>query len=416
MARIRTVKPEFWEDEAIGLISFGARLLFLACFNFADDEGLMRWTPDYLKASVFMYDKEVTTEQVETFMGELASAGLVIPYKGGKSQQRLGWILNFLKHQRINRPQPSKLPPPGLQQQAIRQAYRHRDHDICHLCHKLIDDLPTPLNYGEDDSLVLSLDHILVQSRGGSDYPSNIKSAHLACNKGKGTRDSESFTPKSVDDARLVVNTSVNHSVNEDMNDSSLELEEIEGEKSAHLACNKRKGTRDSESFTPPNTSVNHSVNKGMNDSSPEWKGREVEGKGMKGEVKAPPENFHPLQHAARLAEMIGLPQTTTNMRTVSEAIRSEAQFTGRTMEAVCETLAAKIRDDRDEGIPIDKFYFEDAKWRNGNGKQSSAAQARPGIIKQNILDGITADARRRAQSDSAQREGGTGRRVSTRN
>jgi len=369
MARIRTVKPEFWEDEAIGLISFGARLLFLACFNFADDEGLMRWTPDYLKASVFMYDKEVTTEQVETFMGELASAGLVIPYKGGKSQQRLGWILNFLKHQRINRPQPSKLPPPGLQQQAIRQAYRHRDHDICHLCHKLIEDLPTPLNYGEDDSLVLSLDHILVQSRGGSDYPSNIKSAHLACNKGKGTRDSESFTPKSVDDARLVVNTS-----------------------------------------------VNHSVNKGMNDSSPEGKGREVEGKGMEGEVKAPPENFHPLQHAARLAEMIGLPQTTTNMRTVSEAIRSEAQFTGRTMEAICETLAAKIRDDRDEGIPIDKFYFEDAKWRNGNGKQSSAAQARPGIIKQNILDGITADARRRAQSDSAQREGGTGRRVSTRN
>jgi hypothetical protein len=77
---------------------------------------------------------------------------------------------------------------------------------------------------------------------------------------------------------------------------------------------------------------------------------------------------------------MIGMPQTTTNNMTAAEAIRSEAQFTGRTMEAVCETMAAKIRDDRDEGIPIDKFYFEDAKWRR-NGKPNRHEQQRQQLL-----------------------------------
>jgi hypothetical protein len=130
-------------------------------------------------------------------------------------------------------------------------------------------------------------------------------------------------------------------------------------------------------------------------------------------EREAPPESFHPMQYAIKLLEMIGLPQTTTNCRTVAEAIRSEAQFTGREMEAVCETLAAKIRDDRDEGVPIDKFYFEDAKWRR-NGKQPaiSASAARANRTKQNIIDGITTEPRRRTTPKRPECEVGAGKRL----
>jgi hypothetical protein len=54
MARIRTIKPEFWEDDVIGSLSRDARLLFIATLNLADDEGLLRWSAAYLKASAFM--------------------------------------------------------------------------------------------------------------------------------------------------------------------------------------------------------------------------------------------------------------------------------------------------------------------------------------------------------------------------
>jgi hypothetical protein len=39
MARIRTIKPEFWTDEKVVECSFEARLMFIGMFNFADDKG-----------------------------------------------------------------------------------------------------------------------------------------------------------------------------------------------------------------------------------------------------------------------------------------------------------------------------------------------------------------------------------------
>ena len=111
MARIRTIKPEFWSDEVVATLSPWARLLFIGTWNLADDEGRLRWTPDYLNASLFMYDHH-STAKVRTFMDEVESAGLVVAYVGGKAAQRLAYLPGFLRHQKINRPQPSKLPAP----------------------------------------------------------------------------------------------------------------------------------------------------------------------------------------------------------------------------------------------------------------------------------------------------------------
>lgn len=112
MARIRTIKPDFWEDEGIGCLSMAARLLFIATWNMADDEGLLRWTPEILKAQAFPYDHDVTSALVESLMGELVAGNFVVPYVAGQSQQKLAYIVNFRKHQRINRPQPPKFPAP----------------------------------------------------------------------------------------------------------------------------------------------------------------------------------------------------------------------------------------------------------------------------------------------------------------
>lgn len=227
MARIRTVKPEFWEDETIGTLSRDARLLFIATFNMADDEGLLRWTVAYIKAQAFLYDEDMSATRVSELMNELVTSGLVYPYRGGKSQQQLGMVINFHKHQKVNRPQPSKLPPPAWNNQPVVMLYARRDQFTCHLCGHPVNEswapaVEDPYAPGSRDmsSLNPSPDHVTPRSLGGTDYPSNIRTAHVSCNKGRGNRPVESFTmPRIVADL-LGLSRSVNDSRTDSVNDS----------------------------------------------------------------------------------------------------------------------------------------------------------------------------------------------------
>lgn len=105
MARIRSIKPDFWDDEKIGSLSRDARLLFIGLWNHADDEGRMRANARYVKSKVFPYDDDVDTGGL---LAEIACLRLIRLYKIG-GQEYL-WIVNFKKHQRIDKPQPSALP------------------------------------------------------------------------------------------------------------------------------------------------------------------------------------------------------------------------------------------------------------------------------------------------------------------
>lgn len=196
MARIRSIKPEFWEDEKIGELSPLARLAFIGSWNLADDEGLLRWTADFVNASLFMYD-DMTARKVGVLMDEIVAADLVLPYKGGTAQQQLGWIVNFRRHQKINRPMPGKFPPPSIQNREVQRAYGERDRWICHLCKGAIAREPIAV-----PDLSLSLDHLEPRALGGTDYPSNVAAAHLSCNKSRRDGPISAFTtPRSVIEA-----------------------------------------------------------------------------------------------------------------------------------------------------------------------------------------------------------------------
>lgn len=253
MARIRTVKPEFWEDEIVGTISRPARLLFIATFNMADDEGLLRWTAAYIKANAFMYDDDLTTGDVKDMMAELTEAGLLFPYRGGAAQQQLAMIVNFRKHQKINRPQRSKLPPPSLQNSAVRYVYGRRDGFTCHLCGGDIAQQPTT-----DDRFNLSIDHIIPQTQGGSDHPSNLRAAHQSCNKGRRDKPTDEF------EQPYSMRGSVNGSVNDSAHDDEPPYDD-----DAPSNCTPRESTQ-SDFF-----SLNDSVNDSLTNSLPEGKGRE---------------------------------------------------------------------------------------------------------------------------------------------
>lgn len=107
MPRIRTIKPEFWSDVKIGKLSPNARLLFIACWNLADDEGIFIAEPEYLLAQVFPYDR-YQKRLMEKWILELGSQKLVsfLQVNG----QKYGYVLTFKRHQTINRPQKTRWP------------------------------------------------------------------------------------------------------------------------------------------------------------------------------------------------------------------------------------------------------------------------------------------------------------------
>jgi hypothetical protein len=197
VARIRTIKPEFWDDEAVGALSRDARLLFVASWNFADDEGLLRWSPSYFKAAALMYDDDIYGSDIQKWMDELEHRGFIFSYNGGRGEQKIGFIVNFRKHQRIDKPQPGRLPPPRWHDPAVVLMYARRDEYTCHLCHGEVNrelaSRPLGSIYDADTEADItgfnpSPDHLIPRSKGGSDYPTNIKTAHVSCNKGRGNR------------------------------------------------------------------------------------------------------------------------------------------------------------------------------------------------------------------------------------
>lgn len=104
MARIRTVKPEFWTDETLAECSPIARLLFVAALNFADDNGNLERSARQLKAQAFPYD----SIDCEPLVLEMIGAGLIVEYQ--IADRKYLHIKGFLTHQKIDRPSKCRIP------------------------------------------------------------------------------------------------------------------------------------------------------------------------------------------------------------------------------------------------------------------------------------------------------------------
>lgn len=109
MARIRSVKPEFWTDEDLADLRRDARLLYMGLWNFADEHGRLRGDPRYVKGQVFPYDDDLTPEAIDGLLDELAGAKKVLRYRvGGRS---FLFLPNLANHQRLEAEKvPSRLP------------------------------------------------------------------------------------------------------------------------------------------------------------------------------------------------------------------------------------------------------------------------------------------------------------------
>jgi hypothetical protein len=109
MARIRSIKPEFWTSEKVMECSFQTRLFFIGLWNFCYDYGRHPTSTKQLKALIFPGD-DIAPEAVRGMVDELASNGLIELYTvDGKEYLFVaGWA-----HQKIEKRQDAKFPRPS---------------------------------------------------------------------------------------------------------------------------------------------------------------------------------------------------------------------------------------------------------------------------------------------------------------
>jgi hypothetical protein len=107
MARIRTIKPEFWTDEKLSLLDPLTRLVFLGLVSMADDAGRLVDNVKLLDGQLFPCTDDTCRDSLDT----LARTGRIIRYRSDSGQELIQ-VANWHKHQRVDNPSKYNLPAP----------------------------------------------------------------------------------------------------------------------------------------------------------------------------------------------------------------------------------------------------------------------------------------------------------------
>ncbi len=105
MARMRTIKPAFFQNEDIVELEFGDRLLFIGLWTLCDREGRLEDRPKKIKMTLFPADEY----DVIGGITELIRLGFAHRYEvAGKPYIQ---VVHFTKHQRPHHQEPDSLLP-----------------------------------------------------------------------------------------------------------------------------------------------------------------------------------------------------------------------------------------------------------------------------------------------------------------
>lgn len=109
MARARTLKPDFFDDEKLAAIPLGARLVFQSLWCLADREGRLQDRPLKIAAFAFPYELRYQ-KQVPAWLDDLVANRFVIRYQVDGAAYL--WLPKFLKHQKPHPHEAASLFPP----------------------------------------------------------------------------------------------------------------------------------------------------------------------------------------------------------------------------------------------------------------------------------------------------------------
>lgn len=98
MARIRSIHPGIFTDEAFAMISNASRVLLFGIWTEADDHGVFEWKPVMLKMRIFPGDRI----DVDPLLEELVTFKQIKKIAVGSVEY--GLVRNFCKYQRPKKP------------------------------------------------------------------------------------------------------------------------------------------------------------------------------------------------------------------------------------------------------------------------------------------------------------------------
>ncbi len=104
--RIRTIKPEFWSHPILSRLPDETRLAAIGLLNIADDEGYLLADPKLIRSQLWPFDEDST--KARRTIAQLSEV-LYLELREHPTHGTIGLIVNFTKHQRVDRPNPSKL-------------------------------------------------------------------------------------------------------------------------------------------------------------------------------------------------------------------------------------------------------------------------------------------------------------------
>ena len=178
MARIRTIKPQFFLNEDIASFPPLVRLLFTGLWCLADREGRLEDRPVKIKVQLLPYDEI----DIDSALSSLHERRFILRYEI-KSEKYIQ-ILNFLKHQQPHYKEvESEIPPPkghknspyitfGVPKEQKERIMERDDHK-CVKC---------------GSKKRLSVDHIHPRSAGGSGEDNNLQILCVSCNSSKNNK------------------------------------------------------------------------------------------------------------------------------------------------------------------------------------------------------------------------------------
>jgi hypothetical protein len=108
VARIRTIKPEFWTDEKMSLLDVTTRLVFLGLISLADDAGRLVDNVKLLDGQLFPNTDDSCRDALDT----LARMSRITRYRTSSGQPLLQ-ITKWESHQKVDKPSKYVLPGPS---------------------------------------------------------------------------------------------------------------------------------------------------------------------------------------------------------------------------------------------------------------------------------------------------------------
>lgn len=108
MPRIRSIKPEMFQDEKLATLDPMTRLVFIGLISMADDAGRLPNVPRLIDGFIFPWTLQSSLESIES----LIRLKMVLPYQT-ESGRKLLQLVNWSRHQYVPNPSKHVLPAPS---------------------------------------------------------------------------------------------------------------------------------------------------------------------------------------------------------------------------------------------------------------------------------------------------------------